>query len=48
MYTYVDSSVFKGMFVNDRIDGLGMMKYNKTGNIAKGVFDNSGAKVKDF
>ncbi len=48
MYTYVDSSVFKGMFVNDRIDGHGMMKYNKSGNIVKGVFNNKGAKVKDY
>lgn len=48
MYTYVDGSVFKGMFVEDKIDGLGTMKYNKTGNTAKGVFDNTGAKVKDF
>jgi hypothetical protein len=48
MYTYVDRSVFKGMFVNDRIDGLGVMKYNKTGNKVRGVFNNKGAKVKDY
>ncbi|MEM6719449.1 MAG: MORN motif precursor [Bacteroidota bacterium] len=48
MYTYVDRSVYKGMFVNDRIDGLGMMKYNKTGNVVRGVFNNKGAKVKDY
>ncbi len=48
IYTYVDGSVFKGMFVNDAINGLGIMKYNATGNIAKGVFNNKGAKVKDY
>ncbi|MEM6687120.1 MAG: MORN motif precursor, partial [Bacteroidota bacterium] len=48
MYTYVDRSVYKGIFVNDRIDGLGMMKYNKTGNVVRGVFNNKGAKVKDY
>lgn len=48
IYTYVDGSVFKGMFVDDAINGLGIMKYKATGNIAKGVFNNKGAKVKDF
>ncbi|MCH2195543.1 MORN motif precursor [Kordia sp.] len=48
MYTYVDKSVFKGMFVNDKIDGLGSMKYSKTGNLVFGVFNNKGAKVKDY
>lgn len=48
IYTYVDRSVFKGIFVDDRIDGLGVMKYNESGDIAQGVFNNKGAKVKDF
>lgn len=48
IYTYVDRSVFKGMFANDRIDGLGVMKYNSSGNIVQGVFNNKGAKVKDY
>ena len=48
IYTYVDRSVFKGMFLDDRINGLGIMKYNKTGDIVQGVFDNSGAKIKEY
>ncbi|AXG68137.1 MORN repeat protein [Kordia sp. SMS9] len=48
MYTYVDRSVFKGIFVDDRINGLGMMKYNTSGNTVRGVFNNKGAKVKDY
>ena len=48
IYTYVDGSVFKGLFVDDRINGLGVMTYSKTGDSAQGVFDNSGAKIKDF
>lgn len=48
IYMYVDGSVYRGIFVNDRIDGLGQMKYNKTGNIVYGVFNNKGAKVRDF
>ena len=47
-YTYVDTSVFKGMFVNDKIEGLGKMQYAKSGNVINGVFDNKGAKVKDY
>lgn len=48
MYTYVDGSMFKGMFVDDKIDGLGTMKYQKTGNTLKGVYNNIGAKIKDY
>ncbi|WP_047549693.1 MORN repeat-containing protein [Psychroserpens sp. Hel_I_66] len=48
IYTYVDGSIFKGLFIDDKINGLGQMTYNKTGHIAKGVFDNNGAKVKDY
>ncbi|MBR9914308.1 MAG: MORN motif precursor, partial [Algicola sp.] len=48
MYTYVDQSVFKGFFINDKIDGLGVMKYNKTGSVVYGVFNNKGAKIKDY
>lgn len=48
MYTYVDRSVFKGMFTNDRIDGLGVMNYSKSGNVVQGVFNNKGAKIKDY
>lgn len=48
IYTYVDRSVFKGIYVDDRIDGLGVMKYNKSGDIVQGVFNSTGAKVKDF
>ncbi|WP_420574943.1 MORN motif precursor [Kordia sp.] len=48
IYTYVDKSVFKGIFVNDRIDGLGVMKYNKTGNTVQGVFNNKGAKIREY
>jgi hypothetical protein len=48
IFTYIDGSVFKGMFIDDGIDGLGMMTYKSTGNTAKGVFNNSGAKVKDY
>lgn len=47
-YTYVDTSVFKGYFVDDKIDGLGKMKYAKSGNVVNGVFNNNGAKVKDY
>lgn len=47
-YTYVDTSVFKGMFVDDKIYGLGKMEYAKSGNIVNGVFNNKGAKVKDY
>jgi hypothetical protein len=48
IYTYVDRSVFKGIFKDDRIDGLGVMKYKTTGNIEQGVFNNKGAKVKEY
>lgn len=48
IYTYVDGSVFKGLFINDSIDGLGVMKYAKTGNISQGVFNNKGAKIRDY
>lgn len=48
MYTYVDGSIFKGIFVDDNINGLGLMKYKKSGNLVKGVFDNKGAKIKDY
>ncbi|WP_046756204.1 MORN repeat-containing protein [Kordia jejudonensis] len=48
IYTYVDRSVFKGIFVGDRIDGLGVMKYNKTGNVVQGVFNNKGARVREY
>ncbi|MFK7749621.1 MAG: MORN repeat-containing protein [Kordia sp.] len=48
IFTYADRSMFKGIFKEDRIDGLGVMKYNKTGNITQGVFNNEGAKVKDY
>lgn len=48
IYTYVDGSVFKGIFIDDKIDGLGVMKYAKSGDISQGVFNNKGAKVKDF
>ena len=48
VYTYVDRSVFKGIFVNDKIDGLGSMLYNKSGNTVFGVFNNKGAKVRDY
>ena len=41
-------SVFKGYFVDDKIDGLGKMKYAKSGNVVNGVFNNNGAKVKDY
>ena len=47
-YTYVDTSVFKGIFKDDKIDGLGKMKYAKSGNVVNGVFDNKGAKVRDY
>ena len=47
-YTYVDTSIYKGMFVDDKIDGLGKMKYAKSGNVINGVFNNKGAKVKDY
>lgn len=47
-YTYVDKSVFKGVFINDRISGLGKMKYAKTGDVIYGVFNNQGAKVRDY
>lgn len=48
IYMYVDRSIFRGMFVNDRIDGLGRMKYQKTGNLVYGVFNNKGAKIRDY
>ncbi|WP_375242451.1 hypothetical protein [Lacinutrix sp.] len=48
IYTYVDRSVFKGFFKDDKIDGLGVMKYNKSGDLVQGVFNNKGAKIKDF
>lgn len=48
IYTYVDRSVFKGIFVDDKIDGLGIMKYKTTGNIVEGVFNNKGARVKEY
>ncbi|AGC77677.1 hypothetical protein LX97_02140 [Nonlabens dokdonensis] len=48
MYSYVDGSIFKGMFIDDRIDGLGVMQYKKTGNVVQGVFNNKGAKVRDY
>lgn len=48
IYTYVDGSVFKGIFINDKINGLGVMKYATSGNISQGVFDNNGAKIKDY
>lgn len=48
IYTYVDRSVFKGIFKDDRIDGLGVMKYKTTGNVVQGVFNNKGAKVKEY
>ncbi|WP_298426799.1 MORN motif precursor [uncultured Kordia sp.] len=48
IYTYVDRSVFKGIFINDKIDGLGVMKYKSTGNIVQGVFNNKGARVKEY
>jgi hypothetical protein len=48
IFTYTDRSVFKGVFVNDKIDGLGIMKYGKSGNIVQGVFNNNGAKVRDY
>ncbi|MFD1061931.1 MORN motif precursor [Winogradskyella litorisediminis] len=48
IYTYVDGSVFRGMFTDDRIDGLGRMTYKKSGNTVKGVFNNKGAKIRDY
>ena len=48
IYTYVDKSVFKGLFIDDKIDGLGVMKYAKSGDISQGVFNNNGAKTKDY
>lgn len=47
-YTYVDTSIYKGIFIDDKIDGLGKMKYAKSGNVVNGVFNNNGAKVKDY
>ncbi|WP_298510325.1 MORN motif precursor [uncultured Kordia sp.] len=48
IYMYIDGSIYRGVFVNDRIDGLGRMKYKKTGNIVHGVFNNKGAKIKEY
>ena len=36
------------MFVEDKIDGLGIMKYNTSGDVVKGVFTSNGSKVKDY
>ncbi|WP_299526573.1 MORN motif precursor [Winogradskyella sp.] len=48
IYTYVDTSVFRGIFFDDKIAGLGIMKYAKSGNSIKGVFNNKGARIRDF
>lgn len=48
IYTYVDRSVFRGMFVNDKIDGIGRMYYAKSGNNVNGVFNNKGAKIREY
>jgi len=48
IYTYVDTSIFRGLFFDDKIAGLGIMKYAKSGNSVKGVFNNKGAKIRDY